>query len=357
MAGLQADFITGFKCQMFLNEGIWDPSYTFYWGSNNNNLPAFIGDMGLLAGQIRSVLSEQVSIIKLRYTAMMSPVGSTAMVPKYPGIAAFGSWSSQDPANGTGAGTSADAIISPAVPAAGGMPARPAVFNVAPSWDGMLVDIVAGAGGVLNLKYKRDFVIRGVSTALYDWQPNGSYALNAAGKGKFGQLLATLGNVRGAAPGKGAFNSNLAGSLCIKGRSFDPAVTNPVQIISAAADATGCYTVLTIFPASTPYAPGMHIHVHGVTGCDSAGLNGDGLVIATTPGGLTTPPTITINRKACCCKTAGQTYNINPTGVLTQIIYGLWADGQALATRSVKRNTGNTSAVGTRGRRRKCCRV
>jgi hypothetical protein len=146
-----------------------------------------------------------------------------------------------------------------------------------------------------------------------------------------------------------------SGTYVLRGRSHDPDVRLDNPVLSMAEDATGCYTSLTLAkgvavgePAVNFYTPGERVHLTGVRGCFTKGLNGEGAVVSVGPLNA-----LTIKRRNCCCQNDPTAFG----GVLQKIVVAYYAIDKSTTQQRQKvraRKTGKQREV-SRGRAKPTC--
>ena len=321
---------TGWDVIFEINDGISGFKVNLWWQGTKGQ-QALYTDTATLASQIRNCMSPLAAIVGIRYTQFNTVQAGRAA-----------SIFTQDEGAGCGPGNNADTTFN-------------GVSIAQPVWDAVNMSFLDS-----TYTYRRTLQLRGLSSRMADWDPNGGTALTPIGKSRIFALMSTISNGNGPSDPINANNdpnpgSNL-GLWSIRARSQPGSLVQ--QITAAAPDPTGCFTVLTV-PSNIGYSPGNPIHIHGVKGCGVIGLNGDGVVVSLkNASGVVDAVSITVNRKPGCCVMIGTPYAILPTVPpntgIWQYTFTLQAIQRSEPTnRLVLRPTGRPNLL-TKGRRKSC---
>jgi hypothetical protein len=294
---------TGFKLTQFFNEGIFGWSETLYWAKEGGLFGDVIDDVRTLNNARRRILASTAALVGTR-------------------ISTFGS-------------STTGAYLDTAAADNHGPGLVPSEATDTPVWNGLLLRMVTD-----DALYKRSLIVRGLPPSWIQWSKEATPGLTDIGRKQMNAYQSLLAN-----SGLAGNRSKLLGIICLHGRSFTLKDTKAIGIDAAVPSADGCGTILTV-DLTTDYKIGDKIHIGKATGCGTKGLNGDGLVTK-----LPTGNTIQVSNKPCCCGP----YDYKPTGVLSKILYFLYANTGCVDSRVVERDTGRPF-FGTRGRRRTCSR-
>jgi hypothetical protein len=145
-----------------------------------------------------------------------------------------------------------------------------------------------------------------------------------------------------------------AGRWCIRQRARigGTAVTEDITAISRQQDGSGRFVITTLL-TNPLMADGTHLHIHGVTGCGTQGLNGDTWTVGTIANPLKPAlMDITVKKVQCC---SGAAISYKKGAVFYIIRYILVPIHHAKWARTVSKKVGRPF-IGTVGRRPSHCR-